>query len=45
MDVLYEGLGINKLQVFIKKYFFSAVIFFLFLVIKIVDMDPDPDPH
>ncbi len=40
-DILYGGLGIGKLQFLIKKQFkfFSAVIFFQFLVIK--DLDPD----
>ncbi len=41
LDILYEGLGIGKLQFLIKKNinFFSAVIFFQFFVIKA----PDPD--
>jgi hypothetical protein len=36
LDILYGGLGIGKLQFFNKKKFnfFSAVIFFQFLVIK-----------
>jgi hypothetical protein len=54
LDVLYGGLGICKLQ-FLKKKIFSAVIFFQFLVIKVLDpdwirigippkmLDPDPD--
>ncbi len=58
LDVLYGGLGIGKLQFLIQKknlIFFSAVIFFQFLVIKALDpdwirigiqpkmLDPDPD--
>jgi hypothetical protein len=42
LDVLYGGLGIGKLQFLIKgkiKFFFSAVIFFQFLVIKALDPD------
>ncbi len=44
LDILYGGLGIDKLQFLIKKicYFFSAVIFFLFLVIKALDPDWSP---
>jgi hypothetical protein len=38
--VLYGGLGITKLQ-----FFFSAVHFFQFLVIKTLDPDPYPDPQ
>jgi hypothetical protein len=36
LDVLYGGLRITELQFFFQKIFkkFSAVIFFLFLVIK-----------
>ncbi len=60
LDILYGGLGIDKLQFLIKKKyrkFFSAVIFFQFLVIKALDPDwiririglqpqtPDPDPE
>jgi len=39
LDILYGGLGIGKLQFFIKKnlIFFSAVFFFQFLVIKALD--------
>jgi hypothetical protein len=46
LDILYEGLGIGKLQFLIKKKFnfFSAVIFFQFLVIKALDPDPDRSP-
>jgi hypothetical protein len=57
LDILYGGLGIGKLQFLIQNffYFFLAVIFFLFLVIKALDpiririgvhpkmLDPDPD--
>jgi len=54
LDVLYGGLGIGKLQIFIKKkLFFSVVIFFTFwsskpwiqIVIhsKMLDLDLDPD--
>jgi hypothetical protein len=57
LDVLYGGPGIGKLQFLIKKnfIFFSAVIFFHFLVIEALDpdwirigiqpkmLDPDPD--
>ena len=42
MDILYGGLGIGKLQFLIKKkfnFFFSAVIFSQFLVIKALDPD------
>ncbi len=41
LDVLYGGLGIGKLQFLIKKKlnFFSAVIFFQFMVIKALDPD------
>ncbi len=40
LDMLYGGLGIGKLQFLIKKiFFFSAVIFFQFLVIKALDPD------
>jgi hypothetical protein len=41
MDILYGGLGIGKLQFLIQKKFnfFSAVIFFQFLVIKAQDPD------
>ncbi len=39
VDVLYGGLGIGKLWFFIQKYFFSAVIFILFLVMKTLDPD------
>jgi hypothetical protein len=41
LDILYGGLGIGKLQFLIKKnlIFFSAVIFFQFLVIKALDPD------
>jgi len=50
LDILYGGLGIGKLQTLIKKKFtfFSAVIFFQFLVIKALDpywiriRNPDP---
>ena len=50
LDILYGGLGIGKLQFLIKKnlLFFSAVIFFQFLVIKALDpywiriRNPDP---
>ncbi len=59
LDILYGGLGIGKLQFLIKKffYFFSAVIFVQFLVIKALDLDwirihiglqpqtLDPDPE
>jgi hypothetical protein len=59
LDILYGGLGIGKLQFLIKKnlIFFSAVIFFQFLVIKALDPDwiririgvhpkmLDPDPE
>jgi hypothetical protein len=59
LDILYGGLGIGKLQFLIKKKlnFFSAVIFFQFLVIKALDPDwilirislqpqtLDPDPE
>ncbi len=57
LDILYGGLGIGKLQFLIKKklIFFSAVIFFQFLVIKAriwiriglqpQTMDPDPNPE
>ncbi len=40
--ILYGGLGIGKLQFLIKKKFkfFSAVIFFQFLVITALDPDP-----
>jgi hypothetical protein len=43
--VLYGGLGISKLQFFIKKNinFFSAVNFFQFLVIKTLDLELDPE--
>ncbi len=45
MDVLYEGLGISKLQFLIKKNidFFSSKFFPQFLVIKTLDPEPDPD--
>ncbi len=40
LDILYGGLGIGKLQFLIKNFFFfSAVIFFQFLVIKALDPD------
>ncbi len=41
LEVLYEGLGISKLQLLIKKFqiFFLAVNFFQFLVIKTLDPD------
>jgi hypothetical protein len=41
LDVLYRGIGIGKLQFLILKklIFFSAVIFFQFLVIKALDPD------
>ncbi len=41
LNILYGGLGIGKLQFLIKKnvIFFSAVIFFQFLVIKALDPD------
>ena len=41
MDILYRGLGIGKLQFLIKKklIFFSAEIFFQFLVISALDPD------
>ncbi len=50
LDILYGGLGIGKLQFLIKKKltFFSAVIFFQFLIIKALDpywiriRNPDP---
>ncbi len=45
LGVLYRGLGISNLPFLIKKYFFSAVHFFKFLVIKTQDPDPDPDPQ
>ncbi len=57
LGVLYEGLGISKLQFLIKKIKikFLVVIFFQFLTIKpwirIRDPDPqlekmlDPDPY
>ena len=59
LDILYRGLGIGKLQFLIKKKFnfFSAVIFFQFLVMKAlypdwirirIDLQPlplDPDPE
>jgi len=59
LDILYGGVGIGKLQFLIKKNlnFFSAVIFFQFLVIKALDPDwiririglqpqpLDPDPE
>ncbi len=43
LDVLYGGLGINKLQFLIKKMsnFFPAVNCFKFLVMKTLDSDPD----
>ncbi len=37
LDVLYGGLGIGKLQFLIQIFFFSAVIFFHFLIIKALD--------
>ncbi len=41
----YGGLGISKLQFFIKKIQpFSVVIEFRFLIIKTLDLDPDPEP-
>jgi hypothetical protein len=44
MDVLYEGLGISKLQFFIKKIKkISAVFFSLILVIKTLNPNPDPE--
>ncbi len=49
LDVLYGGLGIGKLQFFIKKIlnFCSAINFVKFLVIKTLDqpekLDADPD--
>ncbi len=50
LDILYGGLEIRKLQFLIKKKFtfFSAVIFFQFLVLKALDpywiriRNPDP---
>jgi hypothetical protein len=41
LNIIYGGLGIGKLQFLIKKKFnfFSAVIFFRFLVIKALDPD------
>jgi hypothetical protein len=41
LDILYGDLGIGKLQFLIKKKFnfFSADIFFQFLVIKALDPD------
>ena len=41
LDILYGGLEIGKLQFLIQKKFnfFSAVIFFQFLVIKALDPD------
>jgi hypothetical protein len=41
LDVLYGGLGIDKLQFLIKKLFnfFSAINFLQFLVIKTLDPD------
>ncbi len=40
LDVLYGGLGIGKFVVFDQKiFFFSAVIFFQFLVNKALDPD------
>jgi hypothetical protein len=46
LGVLYRGLGISKLEFLIKKitYNFSALNFFLFLVIKTLDPELDPDP-
>jgi hypothetical protein len=43
-NVLYGGLGISNLQsMFCQKIiFFSAVNFFLFLVIKTLDLGPEP---
>jgi hypothetical protein len=43
---LYGGLGITKLQFFIKKIssFFSAVNYFQFLIIKTLDSELDSDP-
>ncbi len=57
LDILYGGLGISKLQFLFKYQIFSALIVFLFLVIKILDSDwirigiqiqpkmLDPDPE
>jgi hypothetical protein len=59
LEILYGGLGIGELQFLIKKKFkfFSAVIFFQFLVSKALDPDwiririglqpqtLDPDPE
>jgi hypothetical protein len=41
LDILYGGLGIGKLQFFIKKikFFFSCNFFIKFLVIKALDPD------
>jgi hypothetical protein len=45
LDVLYIGLGISKLQFFIKKDIKKFQLFFLlqFLVMKTLDPDQDPD--
>ncbi len=42
LDVLYGGLRISKLQFDekISNFYFKAVIFFQFLVIKLLDPDP-----
>jgi hypothetical protein len=42
-SVLYGGLGISKLQFFIKKniIFFQLTIFSQFLVLKALDSGPD----
>jgi hypothetical protein len=45
--VLYGGLGVTKLQFFIKKIsnFFSAAHFFQFWVNKTLDSELNPDPQ
>ncbi len=47
LGVLYVGLGIGKVQFLIQKnlIFFSAVIFYQFLVIKAWIRIRDPDPE
>ncbi len=44
LGVLYVGLGIGKLQFLIQNFFFSAEIFYQFLVIKAWIRIRDPDP-
>jgi hypothetical protein len=47
LDVLYEGLGISKLLLLIKKRYlkkFKLYFFLQFLVIETLDTDPYPDP-